>query len=762
MNVRRAAAVTAILLTAIGCGPSRDYLAEGDRLSSANKYPEAAILYRKAIQKDPRSAEAYYKLGLVQRANTNYAAAYDSFFRAVMLNPEFDKAQIELGNLYLGDYLIASNRNPLVHQKISQIADRLLAKDPRSFAGLRFRGYLALSDRKPEEAVTFFRQAREIDPAQADVLLGLTQSLLLVGRYPEARQTGADLIDRNKTFGSVYDVLYAYEMSAGHAGDAESLLKLKITNNPQDRDCVVQLAEHYWRTSQKKQAFQLLDAMLREEKIAWRAYASAGYFYRRLGEWDRAIETLELGLRAHPEESVAFASSKADVLKLAGKPQEAIGLLSDTISHHPEATELRKARAVLLLDSNESADKALAMREMQSVTQASAEDMVAAFLLGQAYASNGLLVKASQQMDLVARKEPRNVPARLALAEFSSRAKEFQKSLEYSEQVLALEPGLQNARLLHATALVGLGLLDRARAEYNSLIRDQPSYTEAKLQLAMLNVMQKRFPEAEKKFGELYHPNTGDYRALKGIVELYMAQDKVEKALAVISGELAHFPASIAIRGLLASTALRAGRFDLAVQQYEQVVAWGQDDQDACTALGQLYQRKLDKTRSLAMFQKALDLAPNDWRAVFRLAAAQQEFGLQSQARSNYRRAIELGGSDPDLLNNLAFLEADMGSDLDDAMTLAQSALSRSPGNAQYADTIGFIYLKKGDAASAQQIFQSLCNRYPKESGFRYHLALALLQNGNRQQGESELRAAIAANPSLADQEHVKNLLGRN
>jgi hypothetical protein len=31
----------------------------------------------------------------------------------------------------------------------------------------------------------------------------------------------------------------------GHAGDAESLLKLKITNNPPDRDSVLQLAEHY-------------------------------------------------------------------------------------------------------------------------------------------------------------------------------------------------------------------------------------------------------------------------------------------------------------------------------------------------------------------------------------------------------------------------------------------------------------------------------------------------------------------------------------
>lgn len=60
----------------------------------------------------------------------------NSFVRAVTLNPELDKAQIELGNLYLGDYLIETTKNPLVHKKISTIADRLLGKYPQSFAGL--------------------------------------------------------------------------------------------------------------------------------------------------------------------------------------------------------------------------------------------------------------------------------------------------------------------------------------------------------------------------------------------------------------------------------------------------------------------------------------------------------------------------------------------------------------------------------------------------------------------------------------------------
>jgi len=150
-------------------------------------------------------------------------------------------------------------------------------------------------------------------------------------------------------------------------------------------------------------------------------------------------------------------------------------------------------------------------------------------------------------------------------------------------------------------------------------------------------------------------------------------------------------------------------------------------------------------------------LSPNDWRAVGRLAMAQQQSGLRSQAKISYRHAMDLGADDPDFFNNLAYLEAEMGSDLDDALALIQKALSRSPANFQYADTAGFVYLKKGEKTTALHIFQSLSTRFPKDAGFRYHLALALLETGNRAQGEQELRTALAADPSLADQAKVRN-----
>ena len=402
----------------------------------------------------------------------------------------------------------------------------------------------------------------------------------------------------------------------------------------------------------------------------------------------------------------------------------------------------------------------VALGDLQKVAQTDPGNAAVLFQLGRAYVLTGAKDKAGQQFETVLQKDSHNVSALLALAELSSTSKRFQQSLEYSRRILALEPTHRDARLLHATALVGLGRIDQARSEYKSLVRDEPGFVEAQLQLAMLFVVENRFTEGEKSFRQLYRPKTGDFRALKGLVEVDAAQGQWAKALGLLNAELGKFPDALPVRELLASTAVRAGNVDLAIQQYEQLLQRGDENPDVLTELGQLYQRRHELSRSMAMLQKARDLSPDDWRAAARLGTVQQEAGLRPESKSSYEQAVRLGGDDADLLNNLAYLKADMGTDLDNALALARKALGKDPGNSQYADTVGFIYLKKKDLASAMDVFQKLSQRYPNDGGFRYHLALTLVESGHKEQGERELRAAIAADPALANQSGVKDLLG--
>ena len=749
MRFAVALAISVLAITSSGCHSAQHYVQDGDRLFGANKYPQAVLAYRNATQKDSTSAETFYKLGRAQRAVNDSSAALASFSRALALNPEFAEAHSELGDIYLGNFLIAPVNSGGLYYKILETADWLLKKNPRSYAGLRLHGYLALSDKNPDEALSYFQRANEIRPSQPDVVLGITQALLQTGHYDQARKVGLDLIEQNKSFGAIYDVLYSYAFSSGHTAEAEALLKQKLANNPGNPGFVVQLAEHRWRTGDKEAALQLLEGLL-DAKAPWDSYVRAERFYRSVKEWDRALHALDLGASRHTSQNLKYQEERADVLIAAGRQKDAMLVLNQVLQQDPTASEAKKMRALVLLESPEKADRERALQELQGIVVLSQGNPAMLFQLGRAYAINGKTEKAKETFDLVLRKNGRDLATLVALADLTSKLEQFQQTLQYSQRALSIDPALSPARLLHATALVSMGQLDAARSDYNRVVHDQPDYTEAKLQLALLDVDQKRFSDAEKLFREVYRPKDGDFRALKGLVETYAAENEWDKALGLLETEAGHFPKAIPIQQLLASTADRAGKLSLAIQQYQSILQQQSGDVATYTALGQLYQRSHDLPKSMTMLQRARDLAPEDWRTVGRLAAVQQEAGLITEAKTGYREALRLGSDAPDLFNNLAYLEAESGSDLDEALGLTKRALAQAPANPQFADTLGFVYLKQKKTSSAVDVFRTLSIKHPENATFRYHLALALYNSGDPVGCRRELRAALAADPSLA------------
>src|ERR1700722_5597086 len=81
-----------LLLSLSGC--SRDpkvqaqrYLENGNKFFDKGKFKEASIMYRRALQKDLRSGEAYYRLGLADLKLSAYGDASRMLRRAVELQP---------------------------------------------------------------------------------------------------------------------------------------------------------------------------------------------------------------------------------------------------------------------------------------------------------------------------------------------------------------------------------------------------------------------------------------------------------------------------------------------------------------------------------------------------------------------------------------------------------------------------------------------------------------------------------------------------
>ena len=134
----------------------------------------------------------------------------------------------------------------------------------------------------------------------------------------------------------------------------------------------------------------------------------------------------------------------------------------------------------------------------------------------------------------------------------------------------------------------------------------------------------------------------------------------------------------------------------------------------------------------------------------------------ESQARPLYEKILKLKPDNEIALNNLAFMMAEEGSDLDQALTLAQRAKQKNPNDANIADTLGWIYIKKNLPDSAINVFNELLTKFPTHANlaiFRYHLGMALAQKGDKIGAKKALAEAMKANPSAKDSKDIQALI---
>jgi tetratricopeptide (TPR) repeat protein len=120
-----------------------------------------------------------------------------------------------------------------------------------------------------------------------------------------------------------------------------------------------------------------------------------------------------------------------------------------------------------------------------------------------------------------------------------------------------------------------------------------------------------------------------------------------------------------------------------------------------------------------------------------------ESLGKKKEAIEAYNRVLGIDSENALALNNLAYLGAESGTNLDQAMTLAERAKKRVPDSPDISDTLGFVYYQKNLNAEALQIFKQVVQDKPENPTFRFHLAMALLKQGDRQGAKDEAEKAM-------------------
>src|SRR5581483_784930 len=124
-----------------------------------------------------------------------------------------------------------------------------------------------------------------------------------------------------------------------------------------------------------------------------------------------------------------------------------------------------------------------------------------------------------------------------------------------------------------------------------------------------------------------------------------------------------------------------------------------------------------------------------------------------------FERALQIDPEAAVAANNLAWIYAETGENLDVALQLARVAQKRLPGVPEVADTLGYIYYKKNLAPLAISAFTLSAERDPGNATYQYHLGLAYAGAGDTKRAKELLTRALALKADFSGAQEARELL---
>jgi tetratricopeptide (TPR) repeat protein len=791
-SIRLVAVILAVLVGLASC--SRDpevvkkhYLESGNKYFDKGRYKEASIQYRNALKRDPKYGAAYYRLALVSLKTGDVGGAVSPLRRAVELihkdQPDYWDSVVKLTEIYLA---VAKGDKQYMDEVYKFIAE-LLKHDPNSFDGHRLVGdvnYFKSTDayRKALEAdknghaeegkaqreegrkyldaaAAEYLKADSFKPGQQGVSMQLARVLAAKGDFTGSETLYRRVIAKDKTAQYAYTELYRMFLFQNKPADAEQVLKQAFDNNPKQFSFLTQLATHYYMFQRHDEMVAVLNRIKSHANDFNQAYLTVGGFLLRTGDGDGAIREYKEGMAKDVKKKATYQKAIIEVLMHQGKRSEAAEINSQILKDDPKDNDARGLAATFLLDKG---DISKALAELQAVVTSMPANAPSRYQLGRAHYARGEYEQARQQFQKAIEIAPNYVLPRLALAQLQVARQEFDAALKTAEAVLQIDKGSVNARLIESAALMGLKKFNDSRVMLDSMLKINPNSPDVLFQLGVVNLAENRYKEAEDAFRRSYQLTPANSRGLMGIVESNMAQNKTDEALKILQAESDKAPGRVDLLLAMADVAARAGKYDYAIQTYNRMLA--QADKSIkpggiYVRLGKTYWRKGDANNAITALQKALQTLPDDVEVLATLGLILDGASRKPEAKKFYEAALKVEPDNAVVLNNLAFLLAETGGDLNDALTKAQRAKQMKPEISEISDTLGWIYLKKGLADNAIDVFKELVAKDPHHATYRFHLGMAYSQKGDRTKAMEQFKEALKFNPNQDEKGKIQALI---
>ncbi len=440
-------------------------------------------------------------------------------------------------------------------------------------------------------------------------------------------------------------------------------------------------AEAYGQTGRTQQARQALNAALDADRNSVRALVVAARAAQSGGQMGEAVLYLERAEEVAPR-SPAVWLTRAEVERQLGNWQEAIAAYRRSLELPPTDVSRQEhfsARGRLVEALLTQGETDAARTEVQTMLRQGNRHPYANYLAGLIALGDDDISKANEHLQRVLSVTPDSVPGRALMGAVRYRQGQYAQAITLLQEVISARPDDLRSRLILVAALREAGEERQASRVLAAGVREHSGDPQALTALSQAagDDIDAVIADLERRQAQ---GDTGARQARLGLAQALVGEGATDPALAMLQQlETGDADEEMTRRQFIALAALRGGDTDRALAEARSLVSDYPNRATSHNLLGGIY----------------LNLGRND------------------EARTAFRRALELDGDSVQTLFNLGLLASNEG-ELDQAVTYFERGLQRSPDNLGVKLRLAEVHQQRGDRDAALQWLNRTVQAHPE------------------------------------------------
>jgi tetratricopeptide (TPR) repeat protein len=745
--------VLLMIVAVCGCSKSpeekrKDYLTSAQKYQNKGKNAEAAIQYQNALRIAPDDVKTLINLGELRLKLNQPIEAYKAFSKASLADPKNVKSRE-----YLASMLLLAKKYDMAQKQASSI----LGNDPKNILAKEVMAQTLFMSGKKDQAVQIMEELLKGPNPTEDMYINSAQMYMVIGRVDDALSLvskGSAIFPKSPRLRFLMSDIYVFKQDIVNAkkwvedayrvsgNDVSTGVALAIFYSRHQMDDLYrgQLTELKKKFAKNPEPYLLESSILHQKNDLE-------------GSLKAAQQALELKDNTQTRTLIAqILLEKKDIAQAKKMLTEAVG--KDTKAIFP-----RVLLAQIYLQEKNST-KAIEMLDVP--LKAASRNPEVASTAAEAYFMKGDIKQARKIVEPALEDNSQNIMLHRVMAKIHFAQGEYKESL--SEADFLTKNSINTPDILYIAALSSLrsGNTQSAATYVQSLKNIVPNgwialHTEILYLLAKEDI-KGAYKVAEKAI-DLY-PNNEESLSLYGytapkVVSWQAAITKVNGVCSKVNSAGCHMVLSFLFEG--------AGNNDNALTEIKKAIDREPDKIIFYHALAEFYARHNMVKNALNEYQKILNKKPDDLSAATMLALLYQGSGDIKSAKKVYKYILDKNPKDARAANNMAWILAEENNkkDLDEALMLAQKAKDTFPEDPRIADTIGFVYLRKGLPDNALGQFQLALEKLPNEPTILYHQALALVDLKKVQEAIPVLKKSINRTEQFKEKQEAQAMLSR-